>query len=35
VTLIRAAPGEPWLRIEGLITPDDLMRDYRKLLAAR
>jgi protein SCO1/2 len=35
VTLMRAAPGQPWLRIEGLVTPDDLMRDYRKLLATR
>ena len=35
VTLIRAAPGKPWLRIEGLVTADDLVRDYRKLLAAR
>ena len=35
VTLMRAAPGKPWLRIEGLATPDDLLRDYRELLAAR
>jgi protein SCO1 len=35
LTLMRAAPGKPWLRIEGLITPDDLVRDYRELLAAR
>jgi protein SCO1 len=35
VTLMRAAPGKPWLRIEGLVTPDDLVRDYRELLAAR
>lgn len=35
VTLLRAAPGKPWLRIEGFVTPDDLVRDYRKLLAAR
>lgn len=35
VTLMRAAPGKPWLRIEGFVTPDDLMRDYRELLAAR
>lgn len=33
VTLMRAAPGKPWLRIEGLVTADDLVRDYRKLLA--
>ena len=35
VTLMRAAPGKPWLRIEGFTTPDDLVRDYRELLAAR
>jgi protein SCO1/2 len=35
VTLIRAAPGKPWLRIEGFVTPDHLVRDYRELLAAR
>ena len=34
VTLMRAAPGRPWLRIEGFVTPDDLVREYRKLLAA-
>jgi protein SCO1/2 len=35
VTLMRAAPGNPWLRIEGFVTADDLVRDYRKLLAKR
>ena len=35
VTLMRAAPGKPWLRIEGFVTPDDLVHDYRELLAAR
>jgi protein SCO1 len=34
VTLLRAAPGKPWLRIEGFVTPDELVDDYRKLLAA-
>jgi protein SCO1/2 len=34
VTLMRAAPGKPWLRIEGLVTPDHLVRHYRELLAA-
>jgi hypothetical protein len=32
---MRAAPGKPWLRIEGLVKSDDLVRDYRQLLAAR
>ena len=35
VTLMRAAPGKPWLRIEGFVRADDLVRDYRELLAAR
>jgi len=35
VTLLRAAPGKPWLRIDGLVTPDQLVREYRDLLAAR
>jgi protein SCO1/2 len=35
VTLMRAAPGKPWLRIEGFATSDDLLRDYRELVAAR
>ena len=33
VTLLRSAPGKPWLRIEGSVTPDELVDDYRKLLA--
>ncbi len=32
VTLMRAAPGKPWLRIEGWATPDDLVREYRQLV---
>jgi protein SCO1/2 len=35
VTLLRVAPGKPWLRIDGLVKPDDLVRDYRELLASR
>jgi protein SCO1/2 len=35
VTLLRAAPGKQWLRIEGFVKPDDLVRDYRELVAAR
>jgi len=31
VTFLRAAPGKPWLRIEGFITPDELVEDYRLL----
>jgi protein SCO1/2 len=35
VTLLRAAPGQPWRRIDGFITPDELVQEYRHLLAAR
>ena len=34
VMLLRAAPGQPWLRIEGFVTPDELLDDYQKLLAS-
>lgn len=32
VTLMRAAPGQPWRRIDGLVTPDELLREYQHLL---
>ena len=32
VTLLRAAPGKPWLRIEGFVTPDELLQLYRQQL---
>lgn len=35
VTLLRAVPGQPWLRIEGFVTADELLRDYRKLIASK
>jgi protein SCO1/2 len=35
VTLIRVAPGSPWRRIDGFVTPDQLLREYRQLLAAQ
>ena len=35
VTLLRAAPGQPWRRLDGLATPDDLLREYRQLLASK
>jgi protein SCO1/2 len=31
---MRAAPGRPWLRIEGFLTPDELLQHYRQLLSA-
>ncbi len=35
VTLLRSAPGKPWLRIDGFVTPDQLLHQYHDLLAAR
>ncbi len=35
VTLIRAAPGQPWTRIDGFVTPDQLLQQFHQLLAAR
>ena len=32
LTLVRAAPGQPWLRIEGFVTPTELVKLYRKQL---
>lgn len=34
VTFLRAAPGRPWVRLDGLATPDDLAREYRRLAAS-
>jgi len=35
VTLIRAAPGQPWIRIDGFATADTLMGELRGMLASR
>ena len=35
LTLLRAAPGKPWLRIDGFVTPDQLLNHYHEVLAAR
>jgi len=35
VTLLRAAPGQPWLRLDGFVTPDQLLHHYHQLLAAK
>ncbi len=32
VTFIRAAPGQPWVRLDGFVTPDDLDKEYRQLV---
>ena len=35
VTLLRAAPGSPWVRIDGFATADDLLHEYHELIASR
>jgi protein SCO1/2 len=32
LTFLRAAPDEPWLRIDGFAAASDIMREYRGLL---
>jgi protein SCO1/2 len=32
ITFVRAAPGAPWLRIDGFVTPDELLRQYQQQL---
>lgn len=32
LTLMRQAPGKPWVRIDGFASPDQLVREYRKVL---
>jgi protein SCO1/2 len=34
VTFLRLAPGKPWLRIEGMASPDELLAAYMRLKAA-
>ena len=34
MTFMRIAPGQPWLRLEGFATPNDLLKEYRLLTAA-
>ena len=33
-TWLRAAPGQPWLRLDGFATPAELLREYQQLVAA-
>jgi protein SCO1 len=33
LTLLRSAPGKPWVRIEGFASPEDLAREYQKVAA--
>jgi len=32
LTLMRHAPGKPWVRIDGFANPDELVREYRKVV---
>jgi protein SCO1/2 len=32
-TYLRAAPGKPWLRLDGLISADTLQRNYQELIS--
>jgi protein SCO1/2 len=32
VTYLRAAPGKPWIRLDGLQGPEDIVREYRALV---
>jgi protein SCO1/2 len=34
VTFMRAAPGKPWVRLDGFTTPDELLKEYRALTGA-
>lgn len=33
VTFLRVLPGKPWLRLTGLVTPDELLDEYRRLIS--
>jgi protein SCO1/2 len=32
VTYLRAAPGKPWVRLDGLRSPDDIVKEFRGLV---
>jgi protein SCO1/2 len=34
VTFLRAAPGKPWVRLEGFAKADEVVKEYRQLVAA-
>lgn len=34
-TYLRAAPGKPWLRIDGFASPDELLHSYKELISAK
>jgi protein SCO1/2 len=32
VTFLRGAPGQPWVRLEGFASPDEVLSEYRNLI---
>ena len=35
VTFLRAAPGQPWVRLEGFASPQEVLAEYRQLAASQ
>lgn len=35
VTFLRAAPGQPWVRLEGFASPQEVLAEYRQLVASQ
>jgi len=35
VTMFRAAPGGPWMRLDGFATPDELLNEYRASVSGK
>jgi protein SCO1/2 len=35
ITFLRAAPGQPWVRLDGFASPDQLLAEYRRLMVGR
>ena len=33
VTFLRAAPGQPWVRLDGFASPDEVLAEYHQLIA--
>jgi protein SCO1/2 len=35
LTFLRAAPGQPWVRLDGFASPEQLLAEYRRIVAVR
>jgi protein SCO1 len=35
VTYLRAAPGKSWVRIDGFVSPEELLHDYKGLISSK